>query len=239
MQDVSDYIEKNIKNFHDQRLESLSKLKLDKVLKKKNPYLFKTKNVLTANEMVQGILDAHISSSEETIFGDWLEKLAIFINQKVYNGKKSGIQGIDLEFEKNGERFIVNIKSGPNWGNSSQIQKMIDYFNKAKRTLNTSNSRINVVAVNGCCYGCDNSPYKAQGYYKYCGQSFWEFISGEDELYTKIIEPLGKRAKEENDEFKKKYSNTLNIFTKKFITKYCNKSGDIDWEKIVKHNSAK
>ena len=31
--------------------------------------------------------------------------------------------GIDLEFDKDGVRYIVTIKSGPNWGNSSQIGK--------------------------------------------------------------------------------------------------------------------
>lgn len=59
-------------------------------------------------------MDAHISSNEETVFGDWLEGLAIFINSKVYDGRKSGITGIDLEFDKDGIRYIVTIKSGPN-----------------------------------------------------------------------------------------------------------------------------
>jgi hypothetical protein len=67
----------------------------------RNPYLFKAKNTLTSEQIIRGIVDAHISSNEETLFGDWLEGLAIFINQKVYDGKKSGIPNIDLEFDKN------------------------------------------------------------------------------------------------------------------------------------------
>lgn len=43
------------------------------MLKRKNPYLFKAKYVLTAEQIVKNIVDAHISSNEETIFGDWLE----------------------------------------------------------------------------------------------------------------------------------------------------------------------
>jgi len=38
-------------------------------------------------------------------------------------------------------------------------------------------------------------------YLKKCGQSFWAFISGDDDLYTTIIEPLGHRAKERNEAF--------------------------------------
>ena len=188
-------MEKNIGIFHEKRIQSLDSLKLSKVLKRKNPYLFKAKYVLTAEQIIKGLVDAHISSSEEGIFGDWLEGLAIFINHKVYNGKKSGIKGIDLEFDLDNYRYIVNIKSGPNWGNSSQIAKMVSDFNTAKKTLRTSNSKLNIIAINGCCYGKDNKPDKGD-YFKYCGQMSWSFISNNENLYTEIIEPLGHRAKE-------------------------------------------
>ncbi|MBK9229145.1 MAG: cytosolic protein, partial [Ignavibacteria bacterium] len=159
--------------FHKKRIQSLDSLKLSAVLRRKNPYLFKAKYVLTAEQIIKGIVDAHISSSEEGIFGDWLEGLAIFINGKTLGGRKSGITGVDLEFDQNGIRYIVTIKSGPNWGNSSQMKKMVSDFKTAIKTLRTSNSKLNIVAVNGCCYGKDNKPDKVE-YYKYCGQRFWE-----------------------------------------------------------------
>jgi len=147
LNDVLQYVEQNIGSFHQKRIQSLDNLKLSQVLKRKNPYLFKAKNMLTAEQIVKGLVDAHISSNEETLFGDWLEGLVIFINGKVYGGYKSGITGIDLEFDHEGVRYIVTIKSGPNWGNSSQIRKMISDFKTAKRILRTSNSQLNV----SCC----------------------------------------------------------------------------------------
>ncbi|SEP95087.1 Type II restriction endonuclease EcoO109I [Nitrosomonas ureae] len=111
LRDVSLYVEQNIGNFHQKRIKSLDRLKLSQVLKRKNPYLFKAKNVLTAEQIIKSLVDAHISSNEETIFGDWLEGLAIFINNKTYDGRKSGITGIDLEFDNRGIRNIVTIKS--------------------------------------------------------------------------------------------------------------------------------
>ncbi len=236
LKDVTQYVEKNIDTFHKKRIERLDKLKLKTVLKKKNPYLFKAKHMLTASEIVQSIVDAFISSNEETIFGDWLEGLAIFINEKVYAGRKSGIPNIDLEFDKANVRYIINIKSGPNWGNSSQISKMKSDFLTAKRTLRTSNSKLMVVSINGCCYGIDNNPDKGD-YFKYCGQEFWEFISGNKNLYIDIIEPLGHKSKERNDEFIKSYSKMLNQFTRDFIKDFCKPNGEIDWEKLVKLNS--
>lgn len=237
LKDVSLYVEQNIGTFHQKRIQSLDKLKLSQVLKRKNPYLFKTKNVLTAEQIIKGLVDAHISSNEETIFGDWLEGLAIFINDQVYSGRKSGITGIDLEFDNNGIRNIVTIKSGPNWGNSSQIAKMVADFKTAKKALRTSNSQLNIVAVNGCCYGQDSKPDKGD-YFKYCGQRFWEFISGNSELFTEIIEPLGHNAKEKNDDFVKSYSQMINKFTKEFTNLFCKDSGEIDWDKLVRFNSA-
>jgi len=237
LNDVTQYVEKNIGTFHEKRIQSLDDLKLIKILKRKNPYLFKAKYVLTADQIVRGIVDAHISSNEETIFGDWLEGLAIFINAKVYAGRKSGITGIDLEFDNDNIRYIVTIKSGPNWANSRQLAEMKESFKTAKKTLRTSNSKMQIVAVNGCCYGKDKKPDKGD-YYKFCGQKFWEFISGDKNLYTELIEPLGHKAKERNDDFIKSYSQMLNVFTKEFTTDFCDKNGEITWDKLVKLNSA-
>jgi hypothetical protein len=236
IEEVREYVKDHIGDFHKGRLDSLKNLKLIEILKRKNPYLFKAKNILLAHELVEIILDAYLSSQEETIFGNFLEKLAIFINGKVYNGQKSTTQGIDLEFNKDGIRYIVAIKSGPNWGNSSQIRKMQDDFTKAKKIAHTSNSKLNVIAVNGCCYGKCNTSDKGE-YYKYCGQKFWEFISGNSDLYLKLIKPLGYLAKEKNDEFNSKYAQLINMFTMEFSKNYT-KNGEIDWDSLVKLNSA-
>ena len=109
-------------------------------------------------------------------------------------------------------------------------------FVTAKKTLRTSNSGVNVVAVNGCCYGKTSESDKGD-YFKYCGQEFWEFISGDSSLYTEIVEPLGHKAKEKNEEFLKSYAKTINKFTRGFTEDFCKVSGEIDWVKLVKFNS--
>jgi len=233
---VTSYVEQNISGFHSARLENLRKLKLNQVLKRKNPYLFRAKNILMAQDLVKNVLDAHLSSQEETIFGGFLEGLAIFINGKVYRGSKSSAEGIDLEFEKDHKRYIVSIKSGPNWGNSRQINKMREDFRKAKRILRTTKSDIQIVAVNGCCYGRDPNTDKGD-YFKYCGQMFWEFISGDSTLYVNLIKPLGHKAKERNDEFVEEYSQLVNRFTLEFSQRFCI-DGKIDWQALVRFNSS-
>ncbi|MBI2332227.1 MAG: cytosolic protein [Chloroflexi bacterium] len=236
IREVVEFVENNIGDFHGKRLTSLEKLELEKVLKRKNPYLFKAKNILAAGELVKVLLDAHLSSQEETIFGEFLERLAIFVAGRVFGGKKSAAVGIDLEMEVDGIIYLIAIKSGPNWGNSDQISKMKANFVQAQRILRTNNPNANVRAINGCCYGRNSKKDKGT-YLKLCGQSFWSLISGNENLYLEIIEPLGHRAKERNDEFVEEYSKILNRFTAQFISEFCNSDGAIDWQKLVKLNS--
>ena len=234
---VAAYIEQQLPEFHKRRLESLTGLDLNKVLMRKNPYLFKAKNINTAAGLVNAILEAHISSQEETIFGVFLENVAIHVCFIALGGVKSGIEGVDMEFARDEIRYIVSIKSGPNWGNSSQVKKMQENFKKAKILLRQNGTIKNVTAINGCCYGRDNKPDKGD-YHKYCGEMFWMLISGDPGIYLELIEPLGHKAKQRNDDFEVEYGKTNNRFTKTFIDEYCMTDGSIDWNKIVILNSA-
>ena len=54
VQEITKFIEEHIPEFHRKRLENLSSLKLRKVLRRKNPYLFKAKFVTSAPELGEG-----------------------------------------------------------------------------------------------------------------------------------------------------------------------------------------
>ncbi|HLB32029.1 MAG TPA: PmeII family type II restriction endonuclease [Patescibacteria group bacterium] len=235
LQEIYEYTEKHILIFHQRRLDYVrNRVDLLKILKQKNPYLFRAKNVLTAQDIIKGFLDAFLQSQEETLFGDFIEGLAIFVCDKVYGAKKSELTGIDLEFEKDGVMYIIEIKAGWNWGNSSQIRQLKINFESAKKLLLAKTDK-KIVAVNGCCFGKDNKPDKG-GYLKLCGQRFWELISGNEKLYLDIIEPIGYKAREKNEEFMENYAQTINKFTLEFSQKFCD-NGKINWEKLVKYNS--
>jgi len=235
LQQIYEYAEKHISVFHQRRLDYVqNKVELFKILKQKNPYLFKAKNILTAQDLVKGFFDAFLQSQEETLFGDFMEGLAIFVCDKAYVANKSELTGIDLEFEKNGVIYVVEIKAGWNWGNSSQIRQLRVNFEKAKKVLRAKTGK-KVIAVNGCCFGKDEKPDKG-GYLKLCGQRFWELISGDEDLYIAIIEPIGYKAKQKNEEFLKSYAQIINKLTLEFSQKFCD-DGKINWVKLVKYNS--
>lgn len=235
---VTAYVEANIGQFHDARVQKLTKLKLTELLSRKNPYLFKSKNIIVASELVQSLMSAHLSSQEETLFGAFLEGLALHVAEMVHGGMKSGVKGIDLEFTKEGARYIISIKSGPNWGNKSQIDQMKANFKTAAQVIRQGNRQANVIAVNGCCYGRDNNPDKGE-YFKLCGQEFWEFTTGDPDFYTRIIEPLGHEAHRRNQDFQERYAAVANAFTSQFTQDFCKEDGAIDWPKLVEFNSSK
>lgn len=232
--------------FYQIRLERLTSAKLSDIARRKNPYLFKAKNIETAGDLAKGILDAFLSSQEETIFGDLMESLAIHICSRVFGGKKAEqgtYRSVDLIFERDSRTYIVGIKSGPNWGNSDQVSIMRRNFKKAKILMKAGAGKKDLVSVNGCMYGKDNVPHKVSkdpdlSYYKICGQAFWELVSGDDQLYKKLIQPLDKEAKKRDEEFKKLYVNKINEMTKDVVDLFYTKS-NLDWDKIIEYVSKK
>ena len=236
LEEVKNYVNEKIDDFHERRLLIISELTLDR-LTSKNPYLLRAKNLTKASDVIEQTLEAFLSSSEEKLFGDFLEDLAIFIASKAVGGRKSTAPGMDLEFEANGTYYIVSIKSGTNWGNSSQHAKLASDFLRAERTLRQSAHVRNVSKILGICYGKTKTTITNEGYFKIVGQNFWTLISGDKELYIEIIEPLGYRAREHNEKYYKERSKISNILTQKFIERFCLEDGSINWYELVKANS--
>jgi hypothetical protein len=247
-----DYLAEHvITPFYNIRLKGLNSLRLADVLKRKNPYLFKAKNIELAQDLVKSIVDAFLSSQEETMFGNLLEGFAIFVSAQLYGGFKSKLPSLDLEFERDDKYYIVGIKSGINWGNSDQISGMKNNFKSARQHLRAAGVTKEIVAVNGCIYGKDRNPLKNKKrikgdgvideeldkvYYKYAGQDFWHFISGDDNLYREIIVPIDEEAREKDETFKKAYAAKVNEMTHDFTTNFTT-NNQIDWVKLVDYVS--
>ena len=210
------------------------------MLARKNPYLLKAKGLMTSRQLVQAVLDAYLSSQEETLLGGFLEGLAIHLCQQAYGAHgKSNAEGIDLEFELGNVRYLVAIKSGPNWGNSSQIRKMQDNFKQAAKIYRQGANALRIECINGCCYGKQKRKNEDKGNFrKLCGQRFWEFITGDGEIYTRIIEPIGEKARERNEAFHAKYELAVDAFTEEFRKRFCDSSNAIQWQNLVQFISS-
>lgn len=171
------------------------------------------------------------------MFGEFLEDLAIFISEKTYGGHKSSAEGLDLEFIKDNTHYVISIKSGQNWGNSSQVKKIVQDFDNCVRRLKQSSKKIEIKPVLGICYGKAKTVITKHNYWKIVGQNFWYLISGDPNLYLDIVKPIGHMAKENNEAYLSARNGILNRLTAEFIKEFCYPSGEIDWNRLVEFNS--
>lgn len=233
---VRQYVNTHIDNFHQAKIRSIEVLNLEGLIKRKNPYLFRAKNIALAHDFVSNLLNAHISSSEEELFGLFLEGLAVFIAGQTSNVIHTQRFGIDLELTKAGEYFLIQIKSGTSWGNSTQQTRQEQSFKDAIELVRLEQGPdIKIQPVLGICYGKTKTSI-TRGALKVVGQNFWYLISGIENLYIDIIEPLGYRAREHTEAFDKQKKQVINLFTGQFLEKFCD-NGFINWERVVQFNS--
>lgn len=228
------YVNDNIDDFHKNRAAKIADLKPQAILKK-NPYLHRALNLTNVNDLVDHLLGSYISSSDEGKFGGFLEGLAIHVCSEIYGGVKSASPGVDLEFSRDGMRYLVGIKSGPAWGNDDQWKKLSDHLDSAIRRVKQADRLAPVEGVCGVCYGrkIHKKDWKHTRLY---GQDFWELISGSKTLYKDLIVPIGYRAEEQNEIYNKEKDRAINRFSE-FITTHFVVDHALDWGLIVEYVS--
>jgi len=90
---LREYVNTEIVGFHRHKIQALERLTLKRLISK-NPYLFRAKNIRIAEELISGLLGAFLSSSEEKLFGDFLEDLAVFVAGKTCGGQSPRPQAL-------------------------------------------------------------------------------------------------------------------------------------------------
>ena len=163
-------------------------------LARKNPFLYRLRAMDHPEQLATAVLEAFLSSSEETMFGGMIEDCAIAVCRHAKGGQKSGAENIDLEYwSDNRSMTIVQIKSGPNWGNSSQRRKMVLDFQSTVRRLRQGASIRDVRCIEGICYG--ESQEKDKGsHLMLVGPLFWEEITGWSGMSAAIMRVMGRHA---------------------------------------------
>jgi len=225
-------IAKSLTDFYDRRIKCLEDLKLEIFLKRKNPYLLRAIGMEKASEFVESIMSAHLSASDETIFGDaFFEPIA----KMVSSGKVSDAEGVDFTIEQKNRYKAISMKSGPNIFSSSQKKKQHEQFLSLKSRLYKIHKQFDPIV--GHAYGKLNKDASEKQIYRdVSGQKFWEEITGDADadFYLKLIELMKKEPQKHKQKFNEEWNKSINKFTKNFIENYCHKDGSIDWEKLTK-----
>ncbi|EGL83624.1 putative cytoplasmic protein [Caldalkalibacillus thermarum TA2.A1] len=221
--------------FYRRRTEKIKTLRLKDTLKRKNPYLFRAIGIQKASEIVESLLTAYMSSSDEGIFGDaFFEPLAKYVS----GGVVSPSEGVDVAIETATTYTAIAVKSGPSVFNSQSRKRQIDDFRALENRLRKLRKHFDPIV--GYCYGkkrqrnTDTAPFR-----ELAGQAFWEEITGDPDFYLKIVRMMKEKPQEHSVEFKKAWDAAVNRFTHEFIESFCDENGNIDWESLVKFNSGK
>lgn len=228
-----------LSRFYERRISALDALNLEKVLSRKNPYLFRAAGISNAPEMINELLVAHISSSDEGMFGDeFFEPIFKFVT----HAHTGGAKGVDFIIETEDSYQAITLKSGPNAFNSSQVDKQTEQFQAIERSLRATlkSFRKQFIPIMGCGYGrVDSSPTPRRGYYKLAGQAFWERVTGDDDFYLKLVQLIKDDPDRHRPIFRDAWDRAVNRFVKQFSERFCDDDGHILWDDLVVFNSGR
>ncbi len=225
-------VAKLLNDFYVRRIAKLSGLKLRDALKRKNPYLFRAIGMHSAAEIVEGLLKAYMSSSDEGIFGDaFFEPLA----KAVSNGTASPSEGADVVIETGNTYKAIAVKSGPSVFNAQSRRRQNQDFLALKSRMIKLQKQFDPIV--GYCYGNKKTkPSESVSFRELAGQSFWEELTGDSGFYLQIIDAMRELPARHRQEFIVEWNKAVNRFTRDFIAEYCLTDGTIDWHKLTEMN---
>jgi len=227
--------------FYGKRIASLSKLKLESKFKEKNTYLVKATGAVKVEEIVADLLNAHISSSDETMFGnEFFEPLAKWVAAESFKKdpnvtvQTSGAGGCDILISMPTETQAIAVKSGKKVFNSQSRKEQVTEFKEINSRLRKEKKHFR--AIVGYGYGSLKSA-RTKDFEQLAGEQFWEHISGEKGFYLRVIDCIKMRDVEHRPAFIKQYKALKRRLVLEFRAGYSLANGSINWEKLAKLSS--
>ncbi len=223
-----------LENFYTSLIARMDSLNIKIVMKRKNPYLFRAKAMNSASQIVDAILAAFVSSSEETVFGNvFFEPIATAAAQ----GQKALAEGIDIMVERDDTIYAIAVKSGTSVFNADSRKKQEQNFMSAAKLAQQVKKRF--VPIVGYGYGKKKTSNRgmAKFYLELAGKDFWAELTGDDEFYIKLIRYMEKLPEMYVEDFNLSYDKAANRLVKEFTQIFCFDDGSINWEKLVEFNS--
>lgn len=226
-------VEFALNDFYTALTAKLDSAKLSNILKRKNPYLYRAKGISNATQIVDGILSAFISSSEETIFGNtFFEPIAIAVS----GGQKAVTEGVDITVDKNNTIYSIAVKSGTSVFNADSRKRQEQNFQAAQKRAQQAHRAF--FPVVGYGYGKKRITAKNEKFYKeLAGKDFWEWLTGDPAFYTKLVDFMGNKPETFASDFDEAYNKAQNRLLRDFTLNYCTSDGSIDWDKLIQFNS--
>lgn len=233
-QAIEQAIAEALDRFYSSLINKIDKLNIRQVMRRKNPYLFRAKAMNGASQIVEAILAAFVSSSEETIFGNvFFEPIAT----AAAHGQKALAEGVDIMVERGDTIYAIAVKSGTSVFNADSRKKQEQNFMAAGKLAQQARKRF--VPIVGYGYGKKKPSSKGlpKFYLELAGKDFWTELTGDAQFYVKLIRYMDKLPETYVEAFNASYQKAANRLVREFTQEFCLADGSIDWEKLVAFNS--
>jgi hypothetical protein len=182
---INDIVLKSLKG-----LETIKRKKISfpKLLAKSNPYELAV-SCDTIECLVEFVLASHKQTSSKTIWGNYLETIALNISKLTINGYKSKEECTDIEWIFDGIKHYRGWKSSPKWCNADQkrtanlkVNELIDTEDFGSFKILTS-------------YGKTTEKKVSNGFIQLSGQDAWNEIGLDNEIYNKVMSSIMDNSK--------------------------------------------
>ena len=226
---------------YQRRFARLTELTLPDLLNK-NPYLYRAVGIQRPDDLLDGLLNARISSSDETIFGnEFFEPLALWAADMAHlPGRQVSVgagAGQDISIESATEYFAVAVKSGKNIFNSQSDKGQKAEFEQLEARLKKLKKAFHKVI--GFGYGRHASSKGDKSILKKAGQDFWELLTGDPNFYIRISEAISRPAAIHKAAFDEALLKKHSELLRQFMIDFVDIDGTIRWNSVVEFNSAR
>lgn len=233
-------VQRLLEILYTKRFEKLGAIDLKRLMKK-NPYLFRSIGINDPNELVEALLDAFLSSSDETIFGnDFFEPLAYWTATAASKDDPDTVvsvgsaSGMDIAIETATAFLAIAVKSGTNIFNAQSNKGQSSEFKELQARLRKMGKEIRPIVGYG--YGRHQSRSSSSAE-KHAGQAFWHLLSNEADYYLRISDSIGKYATQHKTEYERAYIRTKTRILKQLVINFVDDEGCLDWRAIFRYNS--
>jgi hypothetical protein len=224
--------------FLEQRVRSLERLTLDHL--KFNVVALRTIATMleldTPEALLRYRLAQHLERSLVTAMGTALQTVA-----KVIAGQGSGVAGADIEKVRDGRRYFIQIKSGPDTANKDIAQNIATLLNSARARDPEA------ICLLGVCYGRPDQisgiahrEMQTRGVGLLIGREFWEFIGDGPGTMADVLELAGEAAAE-LDAGDETYSERVELKLAELVDEFKRRYGDElkedAWARFLSDNS--
>jgi type II restriction endonuclease EcoO109I-like protein len=224
--------------FLDQRVRSLERLTLDHL--KFNVVALRAIATMlelnTPEALLRYRLAQHLERSLVTAMGTALQAVA-----KVIAGQGSGVAGADIEKIRDGRRYFVQIKSGPDTANKDIAQNIAALLNSARVRDPEA------ICLLGVCYGRPDQisgiahrEMQARGVGLLIGREFWEFIGDDPATMADVLELAGVAAAEleaGDETYGDRVERKLAELIEEFKRRYGDELNEDAWTRFLSDNS--